>query len=35
MVKKKLLGRFRKGVISKNLTKAAMDNLKEAAQKKQ
>ena len=32
--KKKLLGRFRKGVISKNLTKAAMDNLKEAAQKK-
>ena len=32
--KKKLLGKFRKGVIAKNLTKAAMENLKEAAQKK-
>ena len=32
--KKKLLGKFRKGVITKNLTKAAMENLKEAAQKK-
>ena len=30
--KKKLLGKFRKGVIGKNLTKAAMENLKEAAQ---
>ena len=32
--KKKLLGRFRKNVIAKKLTKAAMVNLKEAAQKK-
>ena len=33
--KKKLLGRFRKGVIAKKLTKTVMENLKEAAQKKQ
>ena len=32
--KKKLLGRFRKNVINKKLTKAAMVNLKEAAKKK-
>ncbi len=32
--KKKLLGRFRKNVIDKKLTKAAMVNLKSAAQKK-
>ena len=32
--KKKLLAKFRKGVIDKKLTRAAMENLKEAAKKK-